>query len=319
MAKVTQEVVFDACNSIVESGEKLTVAKVRSITGGSFNTLCEFVNLWKSQNTRTHASVIAPDAVKSAMLLAANTLYEAALEAARAEVSALRDELRDETANYAEQCEIEVAKALEKVALVEQQNELLNIEKKEIEGKLNAANFLNNELNTGYKEKRIELDKLNERLQRVEAERTTYRDKVVELESDKKELENKNELLANSLGAADNKMDELRSQLHHSKKIVDMMNEASKEDEVKIARLEERVTNAESDRYAIAERWSEEKEKVEAMLAEKDTLVAALAELKNENKWLAKSVADFEKAAAERAKKEEQEKAKKPDEEKSKK
>lgn len=127
MAQITKQQVFEAADSLAESGEKITQQKIRDIIGGgSFTTIGPMLAEW--QDTRAEVqkvrNVPLPDAVQGVLDDAAARLWKAASDAAALGVEAARQEVETLKAKAA----AEVQEAAEVIAVVESERDAATAE-----------------------------------------------------------------------------------------------------------------------------------------------------------------------------------------------
>ena len=95
---LTAEQIHTAADTLVEAGERPTLAAVRrAVGGGSFTTISEAMQVWHAQNTEAHvlAGVEVPDAVSDRLAQLQGALWQAALTEAEARLAAEREALRE--------------------------------------------------------------------------------------------------------------------------------------------------------------------------------------------------------------------------------
>jgi chromosome segregation ATPase len=183
---ITTEIIHQAANRIAERGEKPTQAKVRAdLGGGSFTTISEAMKLWNDKRADEHelAEVQVPEVITERFDHLQGAIWNAAISEAERRLSTEREALKVAREQFAS----ELAEANEAVILLESEQEDL---KKQV---FNSS----------------------EELQKVQAELSDYKDRIMNLRSDTAEALSKKTAEIESLKAT---VTELRKFLEKSEK-----------------------------------------------------------------------------------------------------
>ena len=278
---ITREQIFEVADNLDAAGQNPTLAAVRkAIGGGSFTTISEAMNEWRSRKTAEATPIRdpAPQIVTEKLTELGVDVWSIALEMANKRLASEREALevvrvemeesRQEAAELADQLTVELDEAKARIEVLEASEKSAKAEVDKVRSEMIAIRERAATAEARANELRIELDHAHKELEHAHKESLqlrSERDKEKELaKANVQQVEHlKSELATANVisNQVEQRANELRTELEHESHECEKLRENLKAIAIEQERVREELvtvkTKAEAEREASQERRKE--------------------------------------------------------------
>jgi chromosome segregation ATPase len=259
----TQEQIWSAADELVARGERPTLVAVRrALGGGSYTTISEGLKTWRARGP-AQAQVEAPeipDAVRDTMQRALQSVWQAASEAARAEVESARTALEARERTFTQ----ERAEALELADELSRELETARAESEHLRAELQRVQSAADQADGRARAREEQIKALDRDLREARASLAQAQMRGAEMDARYSQAGEAIQHLEVELAATKTELDKRTRLLTEAQEAGRQVRQAAEELRLENARLQERMTATEH----RADEWRAEAERLQALWAQ---------------------------------------------------